>query len=155
MTSYEHTDNQHKDTKASQIVRSEKAVQDVQKATDGFINPFEIERKESLFCLASRAAVNVLIESDVLDTEEAGKTEYETFMKFRIIDKTLEVHAPIKKLKLETFKLTAKRVKLSGSKKKQLELNTSHNIAFQLLALAEKHQLDLGKCFAYPLGPVS
>ena len=99
--------------------------------------------------------MNTVIESDVLGTEEAGKTEYETFMKSRIIDKTVEFHVPIKKLKLETFKSTAKCVKLSGSKKKQLELKASRNIAFQLLALAEKHKLDLGKCFEYPLGPVS
>ena len=155
LTSDEHTDNQHKDSRTSQIVRSEKAVQDVLKTIDGFIDPFETERKENLFCLASGAEVNVLIKSDALGAEEAGKTEYETFMKSRIIDKTLEFHAPIKKLKLEIFKSTAKCVKLSGSKKKQLELKVSHNIAFQLLALAEKHQLDLGKCFEYPLGPVS
>ena len=78
------------------------------KAIDGFINPFEIERKENLFSLVSGAAVNALIKSDVLGTEEPGKTEYETFMKSRIIDKTLEFHAPIKTLKLETFKSTAK-----------------------------------------------
>ena len=68
LTSDEHTDNQHKDTRASQILRSEKAIhgQDVLKAIDGFINPFEIERKENLFCLASGAAVNALIETDVL-----------------------------------------------------------------------------------------
>ena len=152
LTSDEHTDNQHKDSGASQIVRSEKAVQDVLKATDGFINPFEIERKENLFCLPLGEAVNALVKSDVLGAEEAGKIEYETFMKSRIIDKMLEFHAPIKKLKLEIFKSTAKRVKLSGSKKKQLELKASHNIAFQQLALAEKNQLDLDKCFEYPLG---
>ena len=155
LTSDEHTDNKHKDTRALQIVRNEKAVQDVLKAIDGSINPFDINRKENLFCLALGEAVNTLIKSDILGTEEAGKTEYETFMKSRIIDKMLEFYASIKKLKLETFKSTAKRVKLSGSKKKQLELKASRNIAFQLLALAEKHQLDLGKCFEYPLGPVS
>ena len=111
LTSNEHTDNQHKDSRASQIVRSEKAVQEVLKAIDGFIIPFEIERKENLFCLASGAAVNALIKSDVLGTEEDGKTEYETFMKSRIVDKMLEFHAPIKKLKLQIFKSTAKRVK--------------------------------------------
>ena len=98
--------------------------------------------------------MNAVIKSDALGAEEAGKIEYETFMKSRIMDKTLEFHAPIKKLKLEIFKSTAKRVKLSESKNKQLELKASQNIAFQLLALAEKHQLDLGKCFEYPLGPV-
>ena len=61
LTPDEHTNNQHKDTRASQIVRSEKAVQDALKATDGFINPFEIERKENLFCLASGAAVKPLL----------------------------------------------------------------------------------------------
>ena len=155
LTSDEHTDNQHKDTRASQIVRSEQAVQDVLKAIDAFINPFEIKRTENLFCLALGAAVNTLIESDILGTEEAEKTEYETFMKSRIIDKMLEFHAPIQKVRLKTFKSAAKRVKLSGSKKKQLEMKVFHNIAFQLLALAEKHQPDLGKCFECPLGPVS
>ena len=73
LTSDEHTDNQDKDGRASQIVRSEKAVQDVLKAINGFINPFEIERKENLFCLALGAAVNALINSDVIGAEEAGK----------------------------------------------------------------------------------
>ena len=112
-------------------------------------------RGKKIYVVYLRAAVNALIESDVLGAEEAGKTEYETFVKSRIIERKLEFHAPIEKLKLETFKSTAKYVKLSGSKKKQLELKASHNIAFQLLALAEKHQLDLGKCFEYPFGPVS
>ena len=155
LTSDEHTDYQHKYARPSQIIRSEKAVQDVLKAIDGFVNPFEIERKENLFCLASGAAVNSLIESEVLGAEEAGKTAYENFMQCRIIDKIIDFHEPLTKLKLETFKSKAKCVKLSGSKRKQLELKASRNIAFQLLALAEKHQLDLAKCFQYPLGPVS
>ena len=53
LTSDEHTDNQHKDTRPSEIVRSEKAVQDALKAIDGFLNPFKTERKKNLFCLAS------------------------------------------------------------------------------------------------------
>ena len=44
------------------------------KAIDGFINPFETERKENLFCSASGAVVNTLIKSDVTGAEEAGKT---------------------------------------------------------------------------------
>ena len=95
------------------------------------------------------------MESDVLRAEEAGKTAYENFIQCRVFDKIIDFHASLKKLQRETFKSTEKRFKWSGSKRKQLELKTSRNIAFQLLALAEKHQLDLAKCFEYPLGPVS
>ena len=86
LTSDEHTDYQHKDARPSQIIGSEKAVQDVLKAIDGFVNPFKYEKKENLFCLASGAAVNSLIESDVLGAEEAGKTAYENFLQCRIIE---------------------------------------------------------------------
>ena len=76
-------------------------------------------------------------------------------MQCRTIGKIIDFHAVLKKLKLETFKSTAKRFKLSGSKRKQVELKASHIIPFQLLALADKHWLDLEKCLEYPLGPVS
>ena len=56
LTSDEHTDNQHKDTKASQIVRSKKAVQDVLKAIDQFINQFEIERKQKFILFSFRGS---------------------------------------------------------------------------------------------------
>ena len=140
-TSDEHTDNQQKDTRPSQIVRSEKAVQDVLKAIDGFLDHFEIERKENVFCLASYTAVKSLIESDVLRAEEAGKTAYENFMQCRIIDKTIDFHAPSTKLKLETFKSAAKRIKLSGSKRKQLESKASRILHSSCLLLLRNTSL--------------
>ena len=66
---------------------------------------------KNLFCLASGAAVNALIESDVLGAEEAEKTEYETFMKSRIIDKTLQFHAPIMKLNTQVDSKTCQSVR--------------------------------------------
>ena len=76
-------------------------------AIDGVVNPVKIERKENLFCVLSGASINALIQSDIHGAEETGKTAFQNFMQCRTFSKTIKLHAPLKKIQLEAFKLTA------------------------------------------------
>ena len=60
-----------------------------------FINPFEVEVKEDLFCISSSARAQAEVANDILNVEAAGKAAFKTFIQKRLVTKTLKSHASL------------------------------------------------------------
>lgn len=56
----------HRDLRRTEIERSETNVEKVAEAIVGFINPFEMEQKDKLYCISSGASATSEIERDVI-----------------------------------------------------------------------------------------
>ena len=72
-------------------------------AFGNFINPFEVENIESLYCLSSGVPVSQEIEQDLLNADRLGEEAASTFIKERMVEKRVSFNAAIKKLNLKTF----------------------------------------------------
>jgi hypothetical protein len=62
----------HRDLRKTEIERSEANVVKVAEAIVGFINPFEMEQKDKLYCISSGASATSEMERDVILTEAFG-----------------------------------------------------------------------------------
>ena len=96
-------DTAHKDLRSSEIRRGEKDLQTLITAFHNFINPFEVEVKEDLFCISSGARVQAEVVNDILTAEAVGKAAFKTFIQKRLVAKTLKFHASLPMLFLKTF----------------------------------------------------
>ena len=76
----------HQDQRPSEIVRSEKNVKSMMTAIESFMNPFETEDHDKLYCLSSGAAASPEIEADILRARLLGKEGKETVIR-QAIDK--------------------------------------------------------------------
>lgn len=144
----------HKDVRLSEVKKSEEDVHRVTEAISNFINPFEIEEKEVLFCLSSGAPAPKEVEEDLLAAETRGTEAHTAFVKDRLVDKTKSFHDPIKRQNLKTFASLAKTVKVSGTENKSKQIKAERNVFGQLILLALEHNISMEKVLAYPLGPV-
>lgn len=142
--------NKHHDLRPTEITKSEKQVQKVTKAFEGFVKPFDIEDKERLYNVSSGAPVPMDIEEDILCAESIGKKLKMAFIEDRIKGNT-DFFDPIKRLNLKTMAIANKTTKLKNSNNKLFEYQQSASIAFQLLIKAQGLQLDLKLVLAYPL----
>jgi hypothetical protein len=62
----------HRDLRRTEIERSEVNVVKVAEAIVGFINPFEMEQNDKLYCISSGASATSEIERDVILAEAFG-----------------------------------------------------------------------------------
>ena len=145
----------HKDFRPSSIQQGEDTVSKVLEAIAGFMNPFEMENKDNLYCVSSGAPAPSDIEQDLLQADKVGKEAHETFVQGRMVKQTKSVHAPIKKLRLKTFANLAKTIKVTGQSKKTKQITSERNVFGQLVVLALKHEISMERVLSYPLGPVS
>ena len=67
-----------------------------------FINPFEVEVKEGLFCIPSGARAPDEVANDVLNDEAVGKAAFKTFIQKRLVDKIFKFHEPLPRQSLKT-----------------------------------------------------
>ena len=144
----------HKDIRTSEILRSETDVRKVVDAITSFINPFDVEDKDVLYCLSSRVPAPPEVEQDLLSADNRGKILHEAFVKERLIKKEKSFHEPIKKQKLKTFASLAKSVKVTGTDKKTKNVVAQRNVFGQLILLALKYNISMEKVLSYPLGPI-
>ena len=107
----------HKDLRQSQIAKTEDDVIRVMGALHNFSNPFECDNKDSLYCLSSGVPTPKDVESDILNADKIGEEAFRTFIQEWLIDKTRSFNAPIQRLKLKTFFVTAKSAKVRGQLK--------------------------------------
>lgn len=112
----------HRELERAEIVKSEEAVQRVISAVQNFTNPFSLDDKDHLYCLASGAPVSSEVEADVLNAEKAGKVAKASFIRERFQNGSSEskFFEPVKKLKLKTMEASNKTVKLTASQGKVL-----------------------------------
>jgi hypothetical protein len=127
----------------------------VAEAIVGFINPFEMEQKDKLYCISYGASATSEIERDVIFAEA-----FCADAKVDFISESLEKHEkffdPIKQLNLKTLSQLAKKTTIKSSQNKIIEYRQQSNIAFQLLVRSQCDDLriNLKELLAYPLTPV-
>jgi hypothetical protein len=143
-----------RDLRRTEIERSEANVVKVAQAIVGFINPFEMEQKNKLYCISSGASATSEIESDVILAEAVGADAKDDFISERL-EKHEKFFDPIKRLNLKTSEL-AKETTIKSFQNKIIEYRQQSNIAFQLLVRSQCDDLriDLKELLAYPLTPV-
>lgn len=145
-------DNRHRDTRPSQIQKSEKATQKIIDAVESFGNPFEIEA-DGLVCLLSGASVPQDIAKDIETAEDMGKKAKTVFINDRL-KKNEHFFVPLTKQKLKTFADIGKTALVKTSNNKTIEYKQQGNVAFRLLVKSQNQKLDLQELLRYPLMPV-
>lgn len=108
----------HRELEKAEIVKSEQAVLRVIDAVKSFTNPFTIEDKERLYCLASGAPASLDVETDVLKAEAVGKAAKKEFVENLKKRETESFFTPIKRKKLKTMEYCSKKVTLTSSQGK-------------------------------------
>eukprot|EP00745_Piridium_sociabile_P026705 TRINITY_DN42673_c0_g1_i18.p1 TRINITY_DN42673_c0_g1~~TRINITY_DN42673_c0_g1_i18.p1 ORF type:complete len:760 (+),score=189.88 TRINITY_DN42673_c0_g1_i18:236-2515(+) len=144
----------HKDLRPSQVTQSDADTVKVMQAVNNFVNPFQIENKNELYCLSSGAPAPKDVENDLLSADRVGEEAYRQFVKERLLERTVSFNVPIKKLNLKTFAKTAKSVKVSGKSKKTHQITAERNVFSQLVLLAVNHNISMERALQFPLGPV-
>ena len=80
-------EDEHKDTRPSEIRRSERNVKSTIGAIESFLNPFEVDNPDGLYCISSGAPASTQTETDVLGAEETGEKAKKEFIKERLLKK--------------------------------------------------------------------
>jgi hypothetical protein len=139
-----------------ELTRSEKDVTSLQTSLNNFLNPFETksENKDCLICLSSGQHAPKDIADDLLHYVDKGEKATVEFMKTRLIDRTVSLHAPMKKLRLHTFEKMSVKKMLTSSQKKQVKVKAERNLLGRLLVLSQSNAINLDKLFKYPLAPI-
>ena len=144
----------HKELRKSEISKSESDVQSLLDAFGGFMNPFQIDVKDKLFCLSSGAPATSKIESDLLNADAIGENAFNQFVTERLVEKSTSFHQPISRKALSTFASLKESKKVTNAANKQIEIKAERNLFGQLLMLSEKNNISLEKLLCYPLSPV-
>ena len=146
----------HKDLRKTEIAKSEKQVIKTIEAIKSFINIYDVEDHQKLYCLSSGVAVEMKTAPDVLWAENVGKEMKETFIKDRLEKKEM-FFEPITKAKLKSMSSRTKSAKLLTSSNKVVQYKQEGIAAFGLLVLLYNHlgtRLDLQELMSYPLTPI-
>ena len=77
-------ENQHKDTRSSEILKSEKFILQVIDTVEEYNNPFHMLDNEQLYCLSSGCPVSLNVMEDVLKVDAEGQKMKEEFIKERL-----------------------------------------------------------------------
>lgn len=80
----EQSEDQQRDMRPREIIRSEKQVQRTVTAIQGFINPFHLESSQPLTFLSSGAAMPEEVRHDVLNALTKGQSQKENFINNRL-----------------------------------------------------------------------
>ena len=144
----------HKDIRKSEIQHSKADIRMVADAISNFVNPFEVENKDLLYCISSGAPAPADVEEGLLSADVNGNKARDEFIENHLVEKTASFFDPVKKQRLKTSASLAKCVKLTGSEKKPNQMRAERNVFGQLVLLSLKHNISMEKTLCYPLGPV-
>ena len=160
------TNDKHKETRSSDIKKSEKFVTQVVETIEDYSNPFDVADETKLYCLSSGCPVADDIMDDVLKADDEGKKTKEEFIKCRLGKENEEKKGKngdgiffdtISKLKLKTMASGNINVTLTKSDKKVVKYRQDGSFVFNLLVQLEKMGTDLVNLrdfVSYPLTPV-
>ena len=149
-------ESSHKDLRKAEIAKSEKQVIKTIEAIKSYIDPFDVEDHQKLYCLSSGVAVDMETAQDVLRAENVGKEMKEIFIKDRL-EKKEKFFEPITKAKLKSMSSITKSAKLLTPSNKVVQYKQEGNAAFGLLVRLYNHlgtRLDLQKLMSNPLTPI-
>ena len=152
MTDEEETN--HKDTRPSEIRKTEEDVQKLLESFQNFSSPFDTDERKALFCLSSGKPAPPEVMEDLLECEQRGISAFNNFVQQRLMEKSVSFHSPMKKLSLKTFSYTHVKTKVQSTKNKTVQIAAQRNIFGQLLVLAREHDISLEKALTYPMSPV-
>ena len=144
----------HKEERPSKMQESETAVQHVYSAVNRFINPFDIDEKDSLICLSSGMKASEAVSDDLLSVDYKGQEQFNEFVQKCLVEKEQSFHKPIKKTSLKTFQNCQKSVSVKTPKQQKVQIVAQRKTFGQLLMLSTDHELDLQKVLAYPPSPI-
>ena len=145
----------HRDTRPSQVKKGEKAAFATAEAIQNFMDPFQVEVDDKLYCISSGAAVPLNIESDIMNAELYGTAAKEAFISGRL-RKNEQFFEPIKRLNQKTFADIGKASVVKTSSNREVQYKQQANVAFQLLVLSQEQseKIDVRELMKYPLMPV-
>ena len=145
----------HTDVRQSQILKGEKSVNHAKDAVNSFLNPFNIDDSNTMYCISSGSPVPEDITQNILNAETLGGRAKETFIKDRL-EKKDNFYEPVKRMNLMTMGSMSKSVLIKTGKNRMVEYKQQGNIAFQLLvkSQADDIRLELAHVMKYPLTPV-
>jgi hypothetical protein len=112
----------HRDPCRTEIERSEANVVKVAEEIVGFINPFEMDQKDKLYCISSGASATSEIERDLILAEAFGADAKVDFISERL-EKHEKFFDPIKRLNLKTFSELAKKTTIKSSQKQKFRIS--------------------------------
>jgi ferredoxin-NADP reductase len=119
----DHDPSAHKDLRCSQITQSEEDTVKVMQTVRNFVDFFEVENKNVLYCLFSGTMAPNEVENYLRSVDTTGQAAYMQFIREQLLERRVNFNVPIKKLKLKTFTKIAKTVKVATKSKK-----TKHTI---------------------------
>ena len=146
----------HKDLRKAETAKNEKQFIKTIEAIKSFIDPFDVEAHQKLYCLSSGVGVDMETAQDVLRAEKVGKEIKETLIKERLEEKEMFFEL-IAKAKLKSMSSRTKSAKLLTSSNKVVQYKQEENAAFRLLMRLYNHpgaRLDLQELMSYPLTPI-
>ena len=151
------SDEAYKSNRPSQILKSEKFVENIMNVmTEEYINPFdESLEKDCLYNLSSGIQVESEIAYEISQVKSKGDAQYNEFVKNRIKSTDVPIHDPIKRNKLLLFKNASKKVEVKYDCKKSL-VEVNRNILAKVLAHSAKtgRTINFQAALAYPLSSV-
>jgi hypothetical protein len=103
-----------------------------------FVNFFEVENKNELYCLFSGTLAPKEVENDlhVPGANKTGQSSYMQFVRKRLLERRVNFNDPIKKLKLKTFTNIVKTVKVACKSKKTKHIILEKSVFSQLVMIA-------------------
>ena len=145
----------HRDTRPSQVKKSEKAAFATVEAIQNFMDLFQVEMDDKLYRISSGAAVPLNIESDIMNAEFSGTAAKEPFISGRL-RKNEQFFEPIERLNQKTYADMGKALVVKTSSNREVPYKQQANVAFQLLGLSQKQseKIDMRELMKYPLMPV-
>ena len=124
-------------------------------AISGFTNPFSSEiNPDELFCLYSVVPAKPNVANDLLHAPDIGVKSMDTFIKSRLVERSVGFHEPIKLNKLKSFVTSGVTKKLTSSQNKMTQVKAERKVFCQLVLLSLEHDVDLQLTLSFPLGPV-
>ena len=144
-----------RDTRPSQVKKSEKAAFATVEAIQNFMDLFQIEMDDKLYPISSGDALPLNIESDIMNAELSGTAAKKPFISGRL-RKNKQFFEPIEWLNQKTYADMGKALVVKTSSDREVQYMQQANAAFQLLVLSQEQSeiIDIRELMKYPLMPV-
>ena len=148
---FDHNTNSHKDIQPSRIRKDLNDVETlISLLKETFVNPME---ERQLIALSSGILPTEEVSKDLNKAYDHGKNALDVFIKDRLVDLSVSIYEPIKKLRLGTFS-TMKKTKSVKVKGKEVQFSTQSGIFGKVALISQSRTVDMREIFEYPLGLV-
>ena len=147
--------DKHKDMHPSEYRRSGRNAKSTIGAIESFLNPFEVDNQDELYCISSGAPASTEIKIGVLGAEGTGEKAKEEFIKERLLKKE-DFFEPLKRKNLKTFAYKSKIAKVLTTRNKNIEYKHQGNIAYRFLVQSQcqEKKISMTELMTYPLTPI-